>query len=101
VNAYLDQDRGEVTRERLGRTPWKLDGCPMTYSAVAPGPGGFLAAWPPEWRIFFAGLDRKGEQSGRAEIETPERSSMRTGVLALTAPDGITLVAWKQDGRLG
>jgi hypothetical protein len=26
---------------------------------------------------------------------------MRTGVLALSAPDGTTLVAWKDGGRLG
>ena len=36
-----------------------------------------------------------------AEIETPGRSGMRTGVLALPAPDGGTLVAWKKDDRLG
>ena len=26
---------------------------------------------------------------------------MRTGVLALTSPDGSTLVAWTQDGHIG
>jgi hypothetical protein len=63
--------------------------------------GGFVAAWPTKGRIYFSRLDVKGESSGRAEVETPGRSGMRTGVLALTAPDGSTLVAWKKDGQLG
>jgi hypothetical protein len=96
-----DQGRGEVTRARVGRTPWKLDGCPMTYYAVTPGRGGFVAAWPTKGQIYFARLDGQGESSGRAEIQTPGRSGMRAGVLALIAPDGSTLVAWKKDGRLG
>ena len=28
------------------RTPWKLDGCPMTYDTISGGRGGFVAAWP-------------------------------------------------------
>jgi hypothetical protein len=36
-----------------------------------------------------------------AEIKTPGRSGMRTGIIALSAPDGGTLVAWKKDEQLG
>ena len=43
----------------------------------------------------------KGEPSRPAEIKTPGRSGMRTGMLALRAPDASTLVAWKKDDRMG
>jgi hypothetical protein len=96
-----DQARGAATRKRVGRTPWKIDGCPMTYYAVSRGRGGFAAAWPTRGRIYFARLDSRGEPLPSAEIETPGRSGMRTGVLALAGRDGSTLVAWKKDGVLG
>ena len=96
-----DQSRGATTRTRVSRTPWKIDGCPMTYYAVSRRRGGFAAAWPTRGRIYFARLDTRGEPSAPAEIETPGRSGMRTGLLALPAPDGSTLVAWKKDDVLG
>jgi hypothetical protein len=96
-----DQARNETTRTRVGRTPWKLDGCPMTYYTVSPDRGGFVAAWPTKGTIYFARLDGRGEPSRPAEVETPGRSGMRTGILALSSPDGGTLVAWKKDGVAG
>jgi hypothetical protein len=96
-----DQARGETSRTRVGRTPWKVDGCPMTYYAVTPNRGGFAAAWPTRGRVYFARLDGRGESSRLAEVETPGTSGMRTGVLALSALDGATLVAWKKDDELG
>ena len=96
-----DQARGETTRTRVGRTPWKLDGCPMTYFTVAPDRGEFVAAWPTKGAIYFARLDGRGESSRLAEVETPGRAGMRTGVLALGGPEGVTLVAWKKDGLAG
>lgn len=96
-----DQARGESTRARVGRTSWKLDACPMTYFTVTPDRGGFVAAWPTKGTIDFARLDGRGESSRLAEVETPGRSGIRTGLIALTSPDGSTLVAWKKDGRAG
>jgi hypothetical protein len=93
-----DQVRDEVTRTRIGRTPWKVDGCPMTYYSVIPVEDGFAAAWPTQGRIYFARLDGGGESSRIAEVETPGKSGMRTGVLALGGREGATLVAWKKDG---
>ena len=95
-----DQGRGEMTRKRVGRTPWKIDACPMSYS-VTRDRKGYLAVWPTRGQIDFARLDGAGNPSGPAEIETPGMSGMRTGMLALGAPDGGTLVAWKKDGRTG
>jgi hypothetical protein len=93
-----DQARGEATRTRVGRSPWKLDACPMTYYTITPDRGGFVAAWPTKGRVYFARLDGRGASSRLAEVETPGRSGMRTGILALGCPDGGTLVAWKKDG---
>lgn len=94
-----DQAKNSVTRRRVGRTPWHVAACPMTYFAANPAPGGFAVAWPTKGRVCFARLDRQGEPLGSPEVETPGRSGMRTGVLALAAPDGTTLVAWKVEGR--
>jgi hypothetical protein len=96
-----DQDRGRMTRTRVSRTPWKVDACPMTYYAVARHRGGFVAAWPTRGLIYFARLDGAGEPLPPGEILTPGKSGMRTGMVALSAPDGCTLVAWKRDERLG
>jgi hypothetical protein len=95
-----DQKRGQMTRKRVSRMPWKIDACPMTYYTVSPERGGFVAAWPTRGLIYFARLDGQGDALSPAEIETPGRSGMRTGLLALGAPDGRTLVAWKYDDRL-
>jgi len=96
-----DQDRGQMTRKRLSRTLWKIDACPMTYYAVVRERGGFVAVWPTKGQIYFARLDGKGEPLPPAETKTPGRSGMRSGMLALSAPDGSTLVAWKNDGQTG
>jgi hypothetical protein len=96
-----DQGRGETTRKRVGRTPWRIDSCPMTYYTITRDRGGFLAAWPTKGEIYFARLDGQGNPLQSAEIKTPGRSGMRTGILALSASDGDTLVAWKKDDQLG
>jgi hypothetical protein len=96
-----DQARSGTSRKRVSRTPWKVDGCPMTYYMVSPDRGGFAAAWPTRGQIFFARLNGQGELLPPGEIRTPGASGMRTGILALTAPDGVALVAWKKEGRLG
>ncbi len=99
--ALWDQDRGQVSRSRVSRTLWKIDACPMSYYTVTRDRGGFAAVWPTRGEIYFARLDGKGELSPPAEIKTPGRSGMRTGMLALTSPSGITLVAWKNNDQIG
>jgi hypothetical protein len=96
-----DQVRRRTTRTRVGVTPWKIDACPMTYYSIAPDRDGFTAVWPTMGEIYFARLDGRGNPSKQAEIKTPGKSGMRTGALALTAPDGITLVAWTKDSQVG
>ncbi|HVA49677.1 MAG TPA: hypothetical protein VNH11_25145 [Pirellulales bacterium] len=96
-----DQDRKQVTRTRVGGTSWKVDACPMTYYSVSATPYGFLAVWPTRGEIYFAQLDKDGSALSAEEVKTPGLSGMRTGVLALNAAGGNTLVAWKKDGQLG
>ena len=96
-----DQEQGRMTRKRVGSTPWMIDGCPMTYFTVTPDRDGFVTAWPTKGRIYFARLDDRGASSKPAEIMTPGKSGMRTGILALAAADGSTLVAWSKDSQVG
>jgi hypothetical protein len=96
-----DQVQGRTTRKRVGRSAWKIDACPMTYYRVTSVQGGFVAVWPTKGQIYFALLDDQGNSSRQAEIRTPGRSGIRSGVLALTSSDGTTLVAWKKDGQTG
>lgn len=95
-----DQVAGSTVRRRVGTTPWKIDGCPMTYFKVSRTPSGFNVAWPTKGRVAFATLDGGGVPSGPAEVFTSGTSGMRTGMLALSAADGTTLVAWRDGGRI-
>jgi hypothetical protein len=92
-----DQGRGQVSRPRISATLWKIDTCPMTYYAVSRNGRGFTAVWPTRGEIYFARLDGKGSLLPPGEIKTPGKAGMRTGMLTLNAPDGRTLVAWRQD----
>jgi hypothetical protein len=96
-----DQDRSETSRTRVSRTSWTIDACPMSYYTIARERDGFLAVWPTRGEIYFGRLDAKGQPSQPAEIKTPGRSGMRTGMLALSAPDGNTLVTWKNGDQVG
>ena len=92
---------GSRRRTRLSVTPWKVNACPMTYYGLSPSGDGYVAAWPTKGEIYFARLDRDGKLLPPGEIKTPGRSQMRSGVVALAAPDGTALVAWKNQGQLG
>jgi hypothetical protein len=94
--ALWDQGRGSrPSRTRISTTPWKIAACPMTYFTLVPTANGYLAAWPTKGEVYFARMDRDGAVLPPGEIKTPATSGMRTGVLALGAPDGATLIAAK------
>lgn len=94
--ALWDQSRGtEPSRTRISSTPWKIEGCPMTYFTINATDTGYVAAWPTKGQVYFARLDKTGAVLPPGEIRTPGTSGMRSGVLALSATDGATLVAWK------
>jgi len=96
-----DQDRNQVSRTRVSGTPWKIEACPMSYYSISRLQDGFAAVWPTKDEIYFARLDSHGKYLPPAEIKTPGRSGMRTGIIALSTTDGSTLVAWKKDEQLG
>ena len=96
-----DQAQNKVSRTRVSTTPWKINACPMTYYAISRTPTGFTAVWPTMGQVYFARLDPKGSPLPPVEIKTPGKSGLRTGLLALTSPDGGTLVAWTKDNELG
>jgi hypothetical protein len=89
------------SRTRLSATPWKVNACPMTYFTITRAGDGYVAAWPTKGQVYFARLDKDGAVLPPGEIKTPGTSGMRNGLVALTAPDGATLVAWKDKDKLG
>lgn len=92
---------GRTTRTRISTTPWNVTACPMTYFSIQPAPDGYVAAWPTKGRIYYARLDAAGQVLPPGEIATAGSNGMRTGVWAATASDRSTLVAWKNEDRLG
>jgi hypothetical protein len=92
---------GSQSRTRISGTLWKVNGCPMTYFALSTTKEGYIAAWPTKGEIYFARLDRKGKVLPPGEIKTAGRSGMRSGVVALSASDGTTLIAWRHQEELG
>ena len=97
-----DQARGgKPVRTRISGTPWKIAACPMTYFTIVPTAQGYVAAWPTKGQVYFARLDKDGVVLPPGEIKTPGTTGMRTGVLALSAADGATLIAWKHSDTLG
>jgi hypothetical protein len=96
-----DQRGTEPLRKRVGRTPWKLEACPMTYFNITATSSGYVAAWPTKGQVYFTRLDKDGALLPPGEIKTPGSNGMRTGVIALGAADGATLVAWKKNELLG
>ena len=100
--ALWDQSRdAQPSRTRVSSTGWKIEGCPMTYFTITPTATGYVAAWPTKGRVYFTRLDKDGAVLPPGEIRTPGTSGMRMGVLALSAADGATLVAWKNKEVLG
>lgn len=91
---------GQQLRTRISSTPWHINACPMTYFALSTAQEGYVAAWPTKGDIYFAKLNRKGHVLAPGEIKTPGHSGMRTGLVALGAPDGSTLIAWKNRNEL-
>jgi hypothetical protein len=95
-----DQEHRQESRTRISSTLWKIDACPMTYYTISRNDGGFTAVWPTKGEIYFARLDGAGKLLPPGEIKTPGKSGMRTGMLALSAPNGNTLIAWRQDATV-
>lgn len=100
IYLVLIKQDGSKKRTRISRTPWKLNGCPMTYYSISPTKNGYVAAWPTKGDIYFARLDKDGNLLSPGEIKTPGRSGMRTGVVALSAKDGTTLITWRQQDEI-
>jgi hypothetical protein len=98
-----DQQREQTSRTRISTTLWKINACPMTYYTVTRAADGFVAVWPTGsgYDLYFARLDRKGKLLPPGEIKTPGKAGHRTGLIALSGPDGCTLVTWTKDNELG
>ena len=81
------------SKQRVSGAPWLIDACPMTGVYLAGGNGkNLVAGWETKGRINFARLDHAGHPLSPGEIKVSEKGKYP---VALTAPDGTTLVAWK------
>jgi len=92
---------GRQSRTRISSTLWTVNACPMTYFSLSATQDGYVAAWPTKGEIYFARLDRNGKVMAPGEIKTPGRTGMRTGVVALSAADGVSLIAWRRQDEVG
>jgi hypothetical protein len=99
----LSNQRGEgkAVRRRISETSWKVNACPMTYFTISRTENGYVAAWPTQGRVYFSRLDQSGAVLPPGEVKTPGTTGMRNGLVALSAPDGMTLIAWKNKDVLG
>jgi hypothetical protein len=91
---------GEQVRTRISSTLWEVNACPMTYYGLSRTRNGYIAAWPTKSEIYFARMDTEGRVIRPGEIKTPGRTGTRTGPIALEAPDGTALIAWKHQSEL-
>ncbi len=101
IYLVLLKNGGGESRTRISSTPWRTDSCPMTYFMISPAPDGYVAAWPTKGDIYFARLDKSSAVLPPGQIKTPGHSAFRSGVVALSGPDGESLIAWKRDDELG
>ncbi|GAC1434196.1 MAG: hypothetical protein NVSMB6_31530 [Burkholderiaceae bacterium] len=97
----MRSNKGSESRTKISSTPWKINGCPMTYYSISATNDGYIAAWPTKGDIYFARLDRNGKVRSPGEVRTPGHSAMRSDILGLGAPDGTALIAWKRENELG
>ena len=88
-------------RTRISGTSWSINACPMTYFTITPTATGYVAVWPTKGQVYFVRLDKSGAVLPPGEVRTTGTAGMRTGLLALSAPDGATLVVWKNNEVLG
>jgi len=89
------RSQSKPVRTRISSTAWKINGCPMTYFTITRSEAGFVTAWPTKGQVYFARLDKAGNVLPPGEIRTPGTSGMRNGLVALSASDGASLIAWK------
>ena len=92
---------GQSTREKVSVTGWPINACPMTYYSIVPSKSGYVVAWPTKETVFFGRLDPQGKLLPPGEVKTPGTHGMRTGLLALEAPNGHVLVGWNNNSMLG
>ncbi|MBM3839962.1 MAG: hypothetical protein FJ398_18730 [Verrucomicrobia bacterium] len=101
VVLWDQRSESKPARTRLSGVSWNVNACPMTYYSINRTDTGYVAAWPTKGQVYFAKLDQEGKVLPPGEIKTPGTNGMRTGILALSAADGTTLVAWKNKDVLG
>jgi hypothetical protein len=94
----LEKGAASFVRTPVSVTRWQINVCPMSGSSLGVwGSKGLVAAWEREFKIYFARMDFAGRLIPPGEIIAPGQGKYP---LALSASNGVTLVAWKNNTTL-
>ncbi len=95
--ARLPGGQQAFTYTKLSQRPWHIDACPMTGGFLSSDSEGLVAGWETRGQVYFARLDERGRRLLPGEIQVADRGKYP---VVLRAPDGTTLVAWKNGSQL-
>ena len=95
--ALLPSDARSFAHVKVSQAVWNIDSCPMTGSFLSRAESGLVAGWETKSQIYYARLDKRGRKTSAGEIHVADRGRYP---VVLTASDGVTLVAWKNDSTL-
>ena len=72
--------------------PWELNACPIATTTLTAGPDGTLVAWETDGQVYFADVDRIGEDE---PVSPPGEADFRRKNATVAANDkGDVLLAW-------
>ena len=95
--ALLANNARQFEHTKVSQTAWYIDSCPMTGSFLSPTSDGMIAAWETKGEVFFARLEKGGQMTSAGEVCASDNGRYPA---VLTAPDGLTVVAWKNATNL-
>ena len=95
--AMLTRGAPTIRRVRVSEMDWHIDLCPMTGCFLSSAQHGLIAGWETKGSIYFARLDSQGRNLSGGEMLVSKNGRYP---VALVAPDGTALVAWKHGKKL-
>jgi|SaaInl4_135m_RNA_FD_contig_41_446402_length_1463_multi_2_in_0_out_0_2 hypothetical protein len=84
---------------KLDSEPWEIAMCPMTGSYLAASDAGsYLVAWERKRAVYYGRYGKDGSPIEPAEVAVVDDGRYP---LVLSGSEGVALVAWKDDVRMG
>ena len=91
------KDDATFSKRKISTTPWQVNACPMAGTFLAGAKTGLIMAWETKGQIFYARFDPAAGLLQPKEIKAAAKGKWP---VALAAPDGSTLVSWKNGSTL-